>query len=73
MSNAAKVTGTARVMLAMAVNAEGGEVFVALAKEKRAVAKLEALGLVTVRRTEVRFAGLKEWYFRAVDSKAVAS
>lgn len=48
----------------MARNAEGGEVHDAWPHEKRVVAKLEARGLVTVRRTKERCGGFEEWWYR---------
>ncbi len=51
-------------MLAMARNAAGDEVFVGWPKEKRAVARLERAGLVTVRRTTVKCGPFTEWWFR---------
>lgn len=60
---AAKVTGLARVMLAMATNEAGKEVFVAEPREKAAVVRLEKMGLVTVRKTEERCAGYRVYFF----------
>lgn len=56
--------GLPRVMLAMAHNSPGEEVFVAEPREKRAVARLAALGLVTVRKTTEKFAGYPVIYFK---------
>lgn len=59
------ITGLPGVMMAMARNAAGAEVHVANPREKRAVEVLEKKGLVSVRRTKDRIAGLTEWWFRA--------
>lgn len=66
--NANKLTGLAATMLTMATNAAGGEVHVAWPKEKRAVVRLEKMGLVKVRRTTTKIAGMTEWYYTAVAS-----
>jgi hypothetical protein len=61
--------GLAGVMMAMARNAEGGEVHVAWPHEKRVVAKLEARGFITVRRTAERCGGFEEWWYRMAPAK----
>lgn len=56
--------GLPRVMMAMAHNSPGEEIFAAEPREKRAVARLAALGLVTVRKTTEKFAGYPVIYFK---------
>lgn len=65
-----ELTGLPRSMMTMARNAAeergaGAEVHVANPREKRAVEALEKKGLVSVRRTKERIAGLTEWWYRA--------
>jgi len=60
--------GIARTMMAMARNAEGGDVHVVNEEEKRAVSKLEKMGLVKVRRTTTKLAGMTEWYYSLAPS-----
>jgi len=68
MMKATEVKGLASTMLAMARNADGGEVHVACAKEKRAVVTLEKMGLVKVRRATTKIAGMVEWYYSLAPS-----
>lgn len=58
-----KLTGLNSMMMTMARNAEGGEVHVAWPKEKAAVARLEKMGLVKVRRTKEKCGGMTEWWY----------
>lgn len=62
-----EVSGLARVMLAMARNEAGAVVPCWTPEEKKAVKKLEKLGLVKVEKTKVLFAGLVEWRFQLVE------
>lgn len=56
-----------RALLAMATAPGAGEVHVANPREKRAALALERDGLITIRRTDDRCAGHREWWIRACD------
>lgn len=60
-------------MLEMARNNDGSGVHVATATDKRTASALEARGLVTVRRTTVKCAGLVEWWLALPLAVEVAS
>lgn len=52
------------IVMAMIANANGGEVHVASEEDKRATRSLERKGIVSVRRTAVRFGGQAEWWVK---------
>jgi hypothetical protein len=66
-----KFTTAQRQMLAMSCNTTDG-VHVVEQADKRVACRLEAIELVTIRRTTERCAGMLEWYVTATPKGRVA-